>query len=257
MNDGGVLIYSPLLEEDKTVDSWDKLTIDYIYKNKSEVYKIINGIVRRTRKRPLQEVDIDDIFSEIVIYLYKSDDYNINKAIDNSKNGTIVSLEGYVNSCIGYCVMRYLSKMYNKNKNVINDSYINMGDSGNVSMFDYIPDNTYDEEVEDRWLDLEQQCKIHEHSRYKYGHDIFLIMYVRLLTLSKGLNGKYNEILNILGINRKELSNIEEEALRDSEGIVTDITKAITNIEIDDAILVLEKYVHSAKNIKNVICGQN
>ena len=100
------LVYSPLKEEEKQLAGWSKATIDYVLNNKTKVQTSIRGIAKSLNK-VLQKTDVDDAYMEILHYLYQSDDYNISKAYERSNNvGSIVSLDGYVHSCIKYCVIR-------------------------------------------------------------------------------------------------------------------------------------------------------
>ena len=62
----------------------DDVPIAYVTKYKSKVYAQIRGIAKGLRKRPLQVTDVDDLYQQIVEYLHRSDDYNIDKAIERS-----------------------------------------------------------------------------------------------------------------------------------------------------------------------------
>lgn len=249
-----IITYCPLIEEKQSVKGWSKQTVDYIIKNKNEVYKIIRGVSRRIANRPLQNSDIDDIYSEIVIYLYNSDDYNIEKAITRSSCDSVVSLQGYINSCIKFCVLRYMSDAYKDERTKVRDGWIK--DDIELSIFDMLNDKQSDLQFDEIIFDLEQHCLMYEYIRYKYGHDIFLIFYVRLLTLLDSSNKDvYKDILNILGVNKKELIEIERKAKRDDA--LVGIAKAIVSTTLDEAINILERFVYSAQSIKDFVLGYN
>lgn len=247
-----LLVYSPLIEEEQSVSGWSKSTIDYINQNRSKVIKTVKGIAKSISKQTLQVADIEDIYSEILMYLYKCDDYNLSKAIERSSSGSIVSLEGYVNSCIKYCVIRYITTAYKVDKETVRE-YTDK-DGKELSIFDTISDAKASD-FENLMFDLDQQCKISEHIRYKYGPDIYLIWYVRLLTMSNGTEEAYKDILNVLGVSKKELLNIEKSAYQDD--IMKNFAKSISNSGIDKSINILEEYVYSANKIKEVVTCYN
>ena len=246
-----MLVYSPLMEEEQSVCGWGKQTIDYINDNRNKVIKTIRGVAKSISKQPLQTPDVEDIYSEILLYLYKSDDYNLSKAIERSSSGSIVSLEGYINSCIKFCVIRYLTTAYKIDKDVMRESIDS--DGKELSIFDTISDEQSTSEFDKIFFDLEQQCKSCEHIRYKYGPDIYLLWYVRILTMSEGLNEVFKDILSILGVTKKELVGIEKKSADDE--VMANFAKAISNWGVDKSIEVLERYVYSAPRVREVICG--
>lgn len=247
-----LLVYSPLKEEEQSLSGWCKSTIDYIEANRNRVVRTIKGIAKNISKQNLQSADVEDIYSEILMYLYKCDDYNIEKAIDRSSSGTIVSLEGYVNSCVKYCVIRYITTAYKVDKETVRE-YTDR-DGKELSIFDTISDSKV-ADFERLIYSMDQQCKMSEHIRYKYGPDIYMIWYVRLLTMSNGQEETYKDILDVLGISKKELLSIERNAYQDD--IMKNFAKSISNSGIDESISILEKYVYSAQKIKEVVNCHN
>lgn len=108
-----MLVYCPPMEEGvDDVTGWNKETIDYVTKHRTKVCNQIRGIAKNIRKHNLQPSDVEDIYEEVMLYLYKCDDYNIGKAIERSSTNNIVTLEGYLNVCIKYCVVRHCTNMY-------------------------------------------------------------------------------------------------------------------------------------------------
>lgn len=244
------LVYSPLKEEEKQLTGWSKSTIDYVLHNKTKVQTSIRGIAKSLNKM-LQHTDIDDIYMEIINYLYSCDDYNISKAYERSSNvGVIVSLEGYVHSCIKFCVIRYVTKHFKEEKSLVRDD-VQDEDGKELSIFDAIADT----KTEDAFLSMSYQlgsiCKAYESQRYAFGPDIFQIWYVRLQTILYNKQDNYKDILTVLGISKKEIAQVEREANRD--GVMLSIAKAITLIGPEEAVDILKDYTYYADKIEQVI----
>lgn len=243
------ILYYPLMEEEKQLAGWSKSTIDYVLNNKTKVSTAIRGIGKSLNKI-LQKADIEDIYMEILDYLYTCDDYNISKACERSSNaGVIVSLEGYVHSCIKYCVIRYVTNMFNTEKSLVRDC-IKDEEGKELSLFDTIQD-TRDIGFDDFGYQLDSICKAFESNRYQYGPDLFQIWFIRLQTIICNKSERYVDILTILGISKKDINTIEKETNYDSAMI--SIAKAITLIDIEEAVEVIRKYTYSADKIQRVI----
>lgn len=243
------IVYSPLKEESKQLTGWSKSTIEYVLSHKTKVQSSIRGIAKSLNKM-MQKTDIEDVYMEILDYLYSSDDYNISKAYERSSSaGSIVSLEGYVHSCIKFCVIRYVTNSFNTEKNVIRDT-IKDDDGKELSLFDTIPD-TSDTKYNDFGYQLDTICKAYESQRYEFGPDIFQVWFIRLQTMVNNKNDRYKEILSILGISKKDISIIEQKA--DTDGAMLSIAKAVTLIGVEEAIEVLRKYTYSANKIQEVV----
>lgn len=248
-----VLVYTPLMEEgNEDVTGWDKETIAYVSKYKGKVYSQIRGIAKSIRKHNLQTTEVEEIYSDILMYLYNCDDYNISKAIERSNTNTIVSLEGYLNTCIRCCVIRHCTTAYKEEKEHIRDIYTD-DDGKELSIFDSIPDTKSSEHMDVVLYDLEALCKSYEILRYKYGPDIYLVWYIRLLTMAANNDGLYKDILNILGISRKELLNIEKLAAEDE--LMTTLARAVNLAGMQNALRIIRKYVYSAKKIEETVAA--
>lgn len=246
------LLAGPLFEEtSEDVTGWEKETVHYVLDNKEKIMRQISGIAKSKRKQPLQVYDVEDLYATILEYLYKSDDYNLNKAVDRSSTGALVSLEGYVNVCIKFCVIRYCNEMRipGDGKELVSDVIIS-GEDKELSIFDTMPDHTSDITLDHLMFDLRTLCDCCTPVRYKYGPDIFLILYVRLLTSFDTTGHAFKNALSVLGITKKDLSNIEKNS---GDEVVCGLTKAITLIEYKEAIEILEDYVYSSCLIKNMI----
>lgn len=246
-----ILLYSPLLEEqDTSVKGWSKETIAYLTKNKSKVISHIRNVARKLGTDLFQNADIEDIYSEALLYFYGCDDYNISKAIERSSRGTVVTLEAYIYYCLKCCAMRNLDRRRKVDKHTAADTYRN--ESGALlSLLDLIPDKQSEEELEGVLVDLNQQCKMSEHLRYKYGLDIYQMWYVRLLTITEGLEEDYGHIMNILGITKSDISTMKEKSFKDE--MMVGFAVAIDRTGIDESISILENYVYAAHHIRKAI----
>ena len=243
------IVYSPLKEEDKQLAGWSKSTIDYVLSHKTKVQSSIRGIAKSLNKQ-MQKSDVEDVYTEILMYLHNSDDYNISKACERSSNaGSIVSLEGYVHSCVKFCVIRFVTDSFNNEKNLVRE-YICDEDGKELSLFDTIPD-TSNTKYTDFDYQLDTICKAYESQRYAFGPDIFQIWFIRLQTIVNNKNDNYKEILSVLGISKKEIALIEQKS--DTDGAMLSIAKAVTLIGVDEAIKVLRKYTYSADKIQKVV----
>lgn len=244
------ILYAPLQEETtEQVAGWEKETIAYVLKHESKTKRFIRSIAKGMNKLGLQTQDVDDIYSESLYYLYTCSDYNINKAIERSTTGTPITLEGYVNNCLKYCVLRFLKNKAKNEKDIVPNSSNSDGDDKELSIFDTIADTRATIDVDDFEYDLEDVCRSCEPLRYRFGSDLFLIMYVRLLTIGSKQE-KFKEILEVLGITKYELSQFDYNS---EDSVVLAMTKAISSIDTTEALSVLEEYVFAAKTIKEAI----
>lgn len=243
------IIYHPLKEEDKQLTGWSKSTIDYVLHHKSYVQTTIRGIAK-SHNKIMQKTDIEDVYMEILDYLYLCDDYNISKAYERSSNeGVIVSLEGYVHSCIKYCVIRYVTNTFSIDKNLVRET-IKDEDGKELSLFDTIPDKQ-ECGYSDFGYQLDTICKAYESQRYSYGPDIFQIWFVRLQTIINEKTDRFDAILEVLGISKKDIASIKKTT--NDDGAMASIAKAITLIGVEDAVDIIRKYTYSADRIQRVI----
>ena len=62
---------------------------------------------------------------------------------------------------------------------------------------------------------------------------------------------RYNDILAVLGITKKDMSNIEKDT--DYDGAMMSIAKAVTLLGIEQSVEVIRNYTYSADRIQKVI----
>lgn len=243
-------LYVPLMEEtDNDVSGWQKDTVEFVTKNPRRVESLIRRTASGFKKTRLQQADVDDIYQDILLYLHSSSDYDINKAIYRSSTGTIVSLEGYLNVCIKYCVMRSLNLLAEHDNETVSESILD-GDDKELSIFNTIPDENANIDYDYLSYDLQSICKCCEPLRYRLGIDIYLVFYVRLLINEYGAKSNYKDILNILDITRADLKRFDN--LSD-DSLVTVMAKMVSITPIEEALETLEGYVYSASLIKQAI----
>lgn len=243
------LVYAPLIEEDAKLTGWSKSTISYVLENKNRVYNLIRGIGKSRVGNLLQRSDIEDIYMNVLQYMYNCDDYDICKAYERSKSTTIVSLEGYVYSCIKACALRFIREKFEDEKYTVRETVLE--DDNEISLFDTVADRKSQDNFDKFIYQLDTICKSFEYQRYAFGPDIFQIWFIRLQTIVQGKQDKYKDILTVLGISKKEIAQVEKEITGD--GAMVSIAKAITLVGISEAIRILKNYTYSANKIEKVI----
>lgn len=246
-------IYSPLMEEEiEHVKSWNKLTVDYAAQNRGKIYNLIRGMSRSMTKRNIQPSDIDDIYSEFMMYLHNCDDYNVSKACENSNGNGYVSFETYLKICLKYCIIRYCSNMNKAEFGRVRD-YVDANEK-EVSILDNVADTRSSERMEESCYDLEEICQSSEYKRYRYGPDIYMVWFIRLLTYSTK-DDLYQTVLEVLGISKRDLLGITEKSKEESDDIMPTFAKAIKLAGMDKSIKILREYVYGADIIEKVIRG--
>lgn len=238
--------YSPILELEERFPAleWHKSTIEYVINNKSKVIAAIRSCAKRSK---LYTFDVEDIYQDLIEYLYKCDDYDVQKAVDNIK-GTVVSLEGYVNSCIKNCVKRYLTSIYRQEKDIVRD-VITDDEGKEKAILDMIEDTRATEVFNNIGYDIDTYLEGMEYLRYKFGIDIFMLLYLRLLTIEDDV--KYKKVLTILGISKKQLVEVFDKLKKNT--YTREAIKALSLVPLEEAIDKLGKKVYGAKMIKEKV----
>ena len=244
------IIYSPLLEESlDELSGWHKDTVNYVINERQKIYRQIRMVARGLRKHALQVADVEDIYGEILMYLYGCSDYDLGRALTRSSTGSIVSIEGYLNTCIKYCIMRYCNQMTDYEEHTIADTIMDDNDK-ELSIFNAIADPNSSTELDSLDYDLPTLCKSCESLRYKFGVDIYLIYYIRLLTMEYNIPNRFKEILSALDIHKMDLNQFDNSS---EDSVMVMLAKAISFLSLKEAISVIEKYVYSAKLIREAI----
>lgn len=246
-----MLVYSPLMEEEsQDVTGWEKDTVELCQRERGKIYSQIRGQAKILGKMNLAHSDLEDIYEDLLIYLYHSDDYNIAKAIERSKTDQIVSIDGYISICVKYCVARFLSSQFKENKMVVHDTVSTDSDGKEHDLLSNVPDSSSLDEMDTMMYDLETLCRAYEGQRYQgQDTDIYQIMFIKLLTEGKR-EGLYSKVLEILDISKKELGNVRTS---DNNEIMLAFAHAIRICGADRAREILRKYVFGANQIEKTI----
>lgn len=211
--------------------SWEKETVKFALRNQSKILSII-----RTRLKSLNllnKIDHYEVYQEYLIYLMRAEDYDAEK----SKG----MLGDYAVSCLKSVIKRIVSE-YHKRSKVIVDNVI-YDDGEEVSLFDFIPGDSSMPEL----LDANEVLRSAEHLRYKYGVDILLIVYLRLLCDDDSL---YRQCVDItLGI--KDLKSLEIKLRNDEEFL--NLIKILSEMDKEKAVHTLGRIVYGADYIRETI----
>lgn len=250
-----VLLYNPLMEEeDHSISKemqWSKSTLVFAKDHKSKVMRVIRSYSKN--KAPLTAMDYDDIYMEVIEYLYKSEDYSVEKAIEATDGMGVPTLENYVNMSIRNCVKRYIAKKARYEMMISNG--ITSDDEGkDIDTIANLPDTQALLEYENRCTNINTAMEALEHKRYAFGPDIFMVMYIRMITLTLGLqDAKFKEIIESLGIAKKEFSDLESKIKKDVEA--SDLMASIAKIGPEASAASLATHVFNSKNLfKTVVC---
>lgn len=239
------LVYSPLMEEEQPLVGWSKQTISYVTKHTKIVHNYIRGIAK-LRGKLLSEQDVDDIYSELLQYLYQCDDWNLSKAYERSGSKSIVTLPAYVHVCTKFVTIRSVTKYYEHENNTVRD-VVKENDGKELSIFDKIADTRVGDIIDGLTYNLENLCKSYEGIRYKYGPDLFQIWYVRLKTIQAEKQDKYSEILSVLGVSKKDVVKLK------NSDVMTSIAKAVSTHQLEESIKILANYVYSVNRLDRII----
>lgn len=247
-------VYSPLKEDETDKKGWEKSTLGYIEANKSKVERMIKEIAKKLNYK-LQNLEVGDVFNNLAQYLYDTDDYSIEKAMENcEKNGSaIITLEGFVAKSVENCLRRYVSKRGRHEKNTIS-TFIYDSDGNETSTFDYIPDIKAEERIykTSEEEDLDTICSLNEYRRYAFGAgiDIFLVLYIKIFALNINKNGIADEIISIMGENKRNVENLNN---RKDDSLATELAKAVSRLELSSALKIIRKYIYGADAIDKTI----
>ena len=239
--------YSPLVEavNDK---GWEKQTIAYVMNNEKRVRNIISGIIRHNRS--MSYADVDDIYSTLISYLYNCADYSIDVACEKSgDSGSVISLEGYVRSCIKFCTKRFEVENFKVKSHIVEDSVTGSDDTEH-SVFDTISDSRSEIKIDKTVYNLYNICKTYEYQRYTLGVDIFMVWFIRLKTML--CNKDYKKIITTLGVTKQDITAFEKDSRRD--GVMMSIAKAVTmTASAEEALDIIRQFVYSVDKIERAI----
>lgn len=235
----------PLIEEEQKLIGWSKQTIDYAMHNEKAVHNHIRGIAKM-RGRILSQQDVEDVNSDLMDYLYTSEDWNLTKAIERSNSKSMVTLPAYVHICTKYVTYRWLKKAYDTEKHEVYDTVKKGEDDKEISLFDTVSDDSAANMMDKILYDIEKTCESFECLRYKFGPDIFQVWFVRIKTMQLNKRDKYEEIMGVLGVSKKDMEKLKD-------GDMLTMAKAISQVGYEKALEILRKYVYCADRIEKIV----
>ena len=240
------ILYCPLQGDDTDdVEGWEKRTIAYVMSHEQSVKRFIRGIGKMYGKSGLQTQDVDDVYSSVLERLYNNKDYDVYIALESSKPGELLSFEGYVNGWIRNEIKRFIEEQYKWNSTYKGQSGVQTTDGESSKIFDDIVDKEVEVGVDSLEYSIEDVCRGIEPYRYKFGVDIYLLVYVRMLSNEE----EFRTVLEALGIGKYDLDKFDYN-LEDS--MIVALLKSIANSDKSYAIDVLEHYVYGYKTIREI-----
>lgn len=229
-------------EEEQGIDfGWNKNTVRYVIDNCAKIKATIRRDLKEKFRRKFTEMDVEDIYIDILNYTFKYDDYDLEKAKKFNEDGsfTVISLEGYVfGSAVKNSLRRYIKDTA---PDVIGriDSIIKR-DEKEVCILDKIADTTSTVTFEDIENDIYSALKVMECKRYKYGTDIYLIMYIKFRTINED---SFKRFLSVLGINNKIFNTVEKYARNDEDFV--HLMQVFTTCKKKEILNTLRNYIYS------------
>lgn len=210
--------------------SWEKETVKFALRNQSKILSII-----RTRLKSLNllnKIDHYEVYQEYLIYLMRAEDYDAEK----SKG----MLGDYAVNCLKSVIKRIVSEHHKRSKVIVDNVIYDDGEE--ASLFDFIASDSDMPEL----LDVNEVLKSAEHLRYKYGVDIPLIIYLRLLCD----DSLYRQCIDLmLGI--KDLKSLEAKLRNDEEFL--NLIKVLSEMDKEEAIETMRSIVYGADCIRETI----
>lgn len=243
------IAYSPLKDDAPSVEGWDKETIAYAVSHRKWVEATIKTACKSHTfgRKTLTKVEIEDIYSEVLDYLYRTKDYDLNCAHSQTDEGTFISVRSYVGKLIQAVTKRVLKIDLDIEDNLVRD--VANDDGEDLCIIDTCPDMETVRIIEASELSLRELCDTYEYVRYKNQADLFSVMYIRLKTQYEGKSDKFNEILEAVGISKKSLDQLG----KSQNNIMRSMALAVTAVGLEEAINILSEYTFATKILDNVI----
>ncbi len=239
-----MMVSQRLIENESTeCYSWNKSTVEFVVENKKAIMATIRKLTYKNGV--ISAVDVDDIYSELLMSLYSGDDYDILLATSNKR---ILSLGGFINICIKHSIQRYY---YNKSKESARTARMtNYRDDTGIDMIDNIRDDTilysFEEVDNNMGISLEDALDAIEYKRNAYDYDILLLVFLRIIMGNMG-RSQYNTVLKLIGIDKRKMANMEREITRDED--IMQLFRILTQCSSEVVVESLSRRVHGAKSL--------
>ena len=247
------LVKASLFEEQSQVDlEWEKQTVQFTLNNKQRICRYIKQKSIKQGKI-LHSSEVEELYQLSLIYLKDNLDYDIEIAYERSKSDTPITLEGYICNCIKYVVMRYITDVYKEAK-MRAPEVIQVDDEGKeLSPFDLVSDPQAIADLNEILFNLKDSCLEYQCNRYKFGFDIYKVIYIMLMTNSETCQNKelFDTVLNVLGITPKDRSRVLQNI--SSETLLFDLLSGIRKAGKEKAIQVLREFVWGVNQVDQVI----
>lgn len=243
------IAYSPLKDEAPSIEGWDKATVTYAVSHKRWVEATIRTACKSHTfgRRTLDRAEVEDIYSEVLNYLYRTKDYDLNCAQSQTDEGTFISVRSYVGKLIQAVTKRMLKIDKDNEDNLVRDIANEDGDE--LCIIDTCPDLKSAREMESSDLTLRELCESYEYLRYKNQADLFSVWYIRLKTQVAGKAGKFTDILEAVGISKKNMDQLS----KSQNSLMRAMALAVTNTELEEAIDILSEYTFATRILDNAI----
>lgn len=205
---------------------WNKSSVDYAISHKGEIERYLK------RFRHIDRYDIDDIYMDLLEYLHRTEDYSLLGDIQT------LTLDSFVKACASHCAKRYISKKYTEASKVVS---LSSKVEDNSSIIDRVADKTAEVCYELIGVDIDTALKALEYKRYQYGYDLYLLIYLRYLTLGK--DSLYAMVCNIL---LGDINNLGD--FRCDPDILTAI-KLLSEMETEEVLEHLSNFIYGYEEI--------
>lgn len=224
---------------------WNKETVKYMINNAETIKKKIAGLYKATADTILTSSDVDDIYSETVMYMYRNCDYTLNKALD-TESGNIVPIEAYIMKIASFYVKRTASKKYDEMQKETNNFIIGESSEKELSIFDSIADKRATSAMSVGEYDIERSCRVAQAYRYKNGFDCLLVVYINMLAYIYDKRKNIKPIMELLGINIDENIRMINDSMQE-------LVACICALGIERCESEVQKYVYGSSMIKDAI----
>ena len=244
------LLYSGLKESKVEEKSWDKKTVQWVLANESKVKQFINNIGYKMRNSQIQKGCVEDIYHIVLVYFYKSKDYDVEKANSGDRE---VSIDGYIFACVRGCVLNYMTTEIGhevKSITVKSDS-----DGEVIDVWNKVSDARAESEFSIVENDLYAVLKAYRYKQYRFGVDMYRVVLIRLLlsALDKP-DSDYFQIMEIMDINIQNLKKAESKAA--SDDMMKEIVSCVIHMDVWKAIDIVKENVHCGSAIVDMIANK-
>lgn len=230
----------------------NKCTVNYINENRDDLVRMAKIKLQSESIGCDASTCAEDIVNDTLIYFVNTKDYDYE--YKSKKTGQSISLADYIKSGLYNCIKRYKSDFINE-KQMIESYDIDpeQDKSNKTDKIDLKKQLTSNEPTYMECLDsieeLHRLCKSVEFLRYKYGADLFLVVYLALLGKTK--NSMLLKYLDIdLGLFQKKCKDTRDNVRLHNQ--CRDFLRAMAYNE-KIGIEVLKNYLYDFPTVEKII----